>query len=599
MTILTSLAEFYERLAARGDAPPRGYSLERISFEMVISDDGDPIALNDLRDPSEARPRPREIAVPKPIGARASGIMPFFLWDKTAYSLGVIAENSLAGTRPGQGKRTQEEHAAFVALHEDALAEIADAGLAAFLSFLRKWRPEDFSARGFPLDALDQNIVFRLDGERRFLHDRPAAKQIWARLSMEKGEQGVCLVTGSRRPLARLHPSLRGVTGTQSSGAALVSFNLPAFDSYGKSQGANAPVSAAAASAYGLALSWLLNRGNGRAIRVGDATVVFWADAKETGEEAAAASENLLAALFGGASETEEDDPDKADAPRILSALEKIAAGRPLPEIDARLNPQTRVHILGLAPNNARLVVRFWHVDDFGPLTSRIARHWRDLRIEPAPWKAPPAAWALLYETALQRKAENIPPRLGGELMRAILTGQPYPRTLLAAVIKRVRADGEISGRRAAIAKAVLARLEREEDIPVALDRDNPNPAYRLGRLFALIESAQMVALPGLKATVKDRYFAAACATPARVFPLLHKNAMHHLANIRKGERAGLAHWMEREIGEIWSKLTDELPRSLRLEDQARFIAGYYHQRYSRKADDEAPNGALTEPTEG
>lgn len=584
MTILTALTEFYDRLAERGEGASQGHSVEKIGFELVISADGKPLALNDLRDPSEKRPRPRAIAVPKPGETRTSGIKPFFLWDKTAYSLGVIAE-SPEGIRPGQGKRTTEEHAAFVAFHRKELADVDDDGLAALLAFLNEWQPEDFTFLKFPVEALDQNIVFRLDGERRFLHERPAAVTVWARISVATGETGRCLVTGAISPLARLHPSLKGVAGAKSSGAALVSFNLPAFDSHGKSQGANAPVSEAATFAYGTALNWLLNRDHGRSLRVGDATVVFWADARESGEETAVASENLLVALFGGAANLRTDeDPDEASAAPILGVLEKIAAGRPLPEIDSRLDPQTRVHILGLSPNNARLSVRFWHVDDFGPLVARIAQHWRDLRIEPAPWKSAPAAWALLYETALQRKAKNIPPRLGGELMRAILTGQPYPRTLLAAVVQRIRADGEITGRRAAIAKAVISRIEKEEAVPVALDRENTNPAYRLGRLFALIESAQTAALPGLNTTVKDRYFGAACATPARIFPLLQKNTTHHLAKLRKGDKGGLAHWMEAEIGEIWSGLSDELPRALRMEEQGRFIVGYYHQRFTRKS---------------
>ncbi|PIE07760.1 MAG: type I-C CRISPR-associated protein Cas8c/Csd1 [Rhodobacterales bacterium] len=292
-----------------------------------------------------------------------------------------------------------------------------------------------------------------------------------------------------------------------------------------------------------------------------------------------------------------------AERNRLRAALQDVATGRPA---DPKLDPQTRVCMLGLAPNAARLSVRFWHVGEFGDFARNMLAFWEDLRIEGRPdrppWNGPPAAWSLLYETAIRvggkPKAETIPPLLGGELMRAVLTGQPLPRSLLSAVVGRIRADGEVNGRRAAICKAVINRALKSRDathfekemIPVSLDPDNTNPAYRLGRLFAVLESAQSAALPGLNATIKDRYFAAASATPARVFPLLIKNATHHLALLKKGGNGGLGHWLEKELGVIWSGLAPDLPRAFNLEDQGRFIAGYYHQRWTPKQDtDDTP----------
>ncbi len=217
---------------------------------------------------------------------------------------------------------------------------------------------------------------------------------------------------------------------------------------------------------------------------------------------------------------------DDAESNKLKAALEAVAKGRAAQAPE--LNPDTKVYFLGLAPNAARLSVRFWQSGTFGDFARHITRFWEDLALEPSPWKTTPAAWSLLYETALQHKAENIPPRLGGDLMRAVLTGAPYPRTLLSGVINRMRADGDINGRRAAICRAVINRNTNREEIPMSLDRDNPNPAYRLGRLFAVLERIQQAALPGLNATIKDRYFAAASATPARIFPQLTKNATHH-----------------------------------------------------------------------
>jgi len=246
--------------------------------------------------------------------------------------------------------------------------------------------------------------------------------------------------------------------------------------------------------------------------------------------------------------------------------------------------------------------VRFWLEDDFGIIAANLSAHLKDLSIEPNPFRAAPAAWALLYETAVHVPKEGLngrvtwkrskdaqpPPILAGDLMRAILTGSGYPRTLLSRIVQRVRAErGRVTGARAAICKAIINRAARlsqqKEDMPVALDRENANPAYRLGRLFALLERTQKLALPDLNATIRDRYFAGASAAPARVFPLLVKNGMHHASAAQKVEaKRSLAFWLENEMGEVWSGLEPELPRALRLEDQGRFQIGYFHQRFAK-----------------
>ena len=233
--------------------------------------------------------------------------------------------------------------------------------------------------------------------------------------------------------------------------------------------------------------------------------------------------------------------------------------------------------------------MRFWHEDSIGEIVRRAVEHWHDLHIEPSPWSAPPAVWRILYETAAQRKAENIPPILGGALMRAILSGGRYPHTLLAAVVARMRADKKVTGPRVAICKACLARDHRlgfeKEDIPVSLNTEESSPAYRLGRLFAVYEGVQHAAMGNVNATIKDRYFGAASATPASVFPLLERSSVNHLASLRKGDKGGLAHWFEREIDAILDGMDSAFPRSLRLQEQGRFAIGYHHQRASKKTD--------------
>ncbi|MFV2093626.1 MAG: type I-C CRISPR-associated protein Cas8c/Csd1, partial [Hyphomicrobiales bacterium] len=374
---------------------------------------------------------------------------------------------------------------------------------------------------------------------------------------------------------------------------SLVSFNIDAFGSFGKAQGDNAPVSKQAAFAYGAALNWLLSRGSGRNFRVGDTTTVFWAEETGTGEVVADAAETMMSLNFSSL-----QDADAAAQSDIAEKLDKMAKGRPLAEIDPRLDAGTRMCVLGLSPNNARLAVRFWFVETFGKLAENFASHYRDLAIEPNTFKQPPQVWSLLYETAAQRKEKNIPPRLGGEIMRAVLTGARYPHTLLTAIIGRIRADKTVNGPRAAMCKAVINRDLRlsttgkskaeNKEIPVALDETNVNTAYLLGRLFSLYEEAE-AGVAKRNATIRDRYFGAASATPARVYPILMRGYGHNISKLGKGERAGQAVNIEKAVTGVIGHLTDVLPRTLALEDQGRFVVGYYHQqqqRFTKKTTD-------------
>ncbi|MDR3440656.1 type I-C CRISPR-associated protein Cas8c/Csd1, partial [Telmatospirillum sp.] len=308
---------------------------------------------------------------------------------------------------------------------------------------------------------------------------------------------------------------------------------------------------------------------------IGDATVVFWADAGNA--EAAEAAEGLFAII--------NDPPDDAEeARKIAEVLDAIARGRAVSDLRPAITPGTKFHVLGLSPNAARLSVRFWLTDDFEVFARNLAAHFDDLRMEPRPfgWSGAPGVNRLLAQTtALQGKFENIPALLAGEVMRSVLTGARYPQSLLAAVIMRLRAgDDPLTGWHSAVIRAVLTRDHRKgfqkEDVPVSLAPDEPNKAYQLGRLFAVLETAQRMALGKINATIRDRYFGAASATPARVFPLLLRGVQNHLARLRKD---GKGAWLEREIEDILGNLTLDLPRSLPLAEQGRFAVGYYHQR--------------------
>ncbi len=573
MTILQALNSYYDRMAARGEAEPAGYSREKISYVILLKPDGTVADVQDIRDTTGKKPAPIMMNVPA-AKKRASGIAPNKLWDKTAYVLGVTA---------GEDKRTAREHETFKTAHAALLADAQDAGLLALRRFLESWTPAQFEENPkFPDEMKDANIVFRMDGVQEYIHDRPVARALVTATPDGEGDN-LCLVTGTRGTAARLHPSIKGVWGAQSSGASLVSFNLKASESYGKEQGENAPVSEGATARYGAALNRMLDKGSRNRIQVGDTTTVFWADASGASAEAADAADEFAALFFEPPNNKE---ADKKEATNLRTQLEAVAQGRPASELNAKLNPGTRFYILGLAPNAARLSVRFWYDGTFGDLERRIREHWQDMAISPPPRVWPPSAWHLLIETAAQHKSENIPPLLGGELMRAILNGTRYPRSLMSAILIRIRAEqGEVSPMRAAILRGILARDFRfgfeQKEVPVALDEQDTNPAYRLGRWFAELEAIQQHALPGLNATIRDRFYGSASSAPARTFPVLIRNAMNHLAGLRKEGKAG-GH--EKRLEAIIAGVANGLPRSLRIEDQARFAIGYYHQRAERFA---------------
>lgn len=582
--ILTALNSYYDRLVEQGadDVPPYGFSQEKISYALVLSKEGDLLDVISLLDTSGKKPRPSTRLVPQP-PKRSVNIDPCFMWDKTGYVLGLTASDADKNIR-----RAYKTFEAFKTYHRDWLERVEDDGLRALLLFLEKWDPEDTEAVALiPEEALDSNVVFRLDGDQGFLHQRPAAQQIRReQLKVSDGMVAMCLVTGEEAPPTTLHPIIKGVNGAQSSGASLVSFNLDAFTSYGKKQGQNAPVSDKAAFGYGTVLNYLLRRdeSNKHRLQIGDSTVVFWAEA--TSNSVAEAAEGLFGILLQPPA-----PDDKQENNRLHSVLSSVVKGRPLQEIDPELQPSTRIYVLGLAPNASRLSIRFWQVDSLAVFAKRVAEHYQDLLLEPQPWKSQPAIWRLLLETVPHRensrpKLDDVAPQLAGEMTRAVLNGSRYPRSLLSNLIMRIRADGDISPLRVALCKAVLVRDARlsnhqnhDKEIPVSLDTANMDPGYLLGRLFASLESVQRAALGGrVNATIRDRYFGAASATPASVFPVLLRNAQNHLSKVKKN-KPGLAVNLEKQLDEIVDKLEAQLPKSLRMESQGRFAIGYYHQR--------------------
>ena len=585
--ILQSLNRYYERLSSKNQAPPYGYSSEKISYAVVLSAKGQAVDVMPLLEMLNNRPHPTLRQVPRPPSDRRGGkIVPNFLWDNTKYALGSTYDRQSTGP-----VRTSRHYEAFKTFHQNMLEGVEDEGIQAFLAFLTQWDPDAYSKLTSAAEMLDKNIVFRLDGEQGFLHERFAAKHAWLqRLSKSAGNtRGMCLVTGAHAPIARLHPAIKGVRDAQPSGANIVSFNQDAFASLGKSQGENAPISEAAAFAYTTALNTLLARGSRQKVQIGDTATVFWAEAAENPMEAQE-SESLIASLLN----PQLAPSDEEETARLADSLQQITEGRPLADVAPQIKADTRFYILGLAPNAARLSVRFWQETSVGGIFEQIANHWRDMRLKPAAWRVPPSAGYLLRQTTIRRNRKNpqyeedkkVSPVLIGTLMRSILTGAQYPRIFLAAVITRFRVGGDVSALRVAVVKACVRRAERlenpdKEDTLMSLDPSSLHVAYNLGRLFAAYAYAEK-SHSNPNATIRDKYMGTASANPRRVFPTLMRGYEHNRAALLKkgGTKASSGVRADKAVGEILGNLpgSGKLPATLSLEDQGRFFIGYYHQ---------------------
>jgi CRISPR-associated protein Csd1 len=561
--ILQALNEYYERKAQDPESgiAPEGFETKEIPFIVVIDREGEFVAIEDTREGPEKKKRAKGFLVPQ--GAKkAAGIKANLLWDSPEYALGFSARG-----RDDVGARAR-------AFLDRICSELPDREknwrTNALLRFLERAPHEAISSSEsdaplwHEMNESNANVTFRIDGD-----DYPTLCAAFFQHLTDRGgsigAEGLCLVSGKHANVARLHVAIKGVRNAQSSGASLVSFNLAAFCSYGKTQNFNSPISESAAFGYTTALNTLLSRDSRNKIQVGDATTVFWS-AKPT------SFEGEFAAFF---SLPPKDDPDR-DVNAVRALYGAAQSGATPQEAD------TRFYVLGLAPNAARVAVRFWQQGTVAELSHRIKQHFDDLEVVRAPKdEGRFALFWLLCELGSEGKVDNVPPNLAGNLVRAVLSGGPYPAMLLQQVVRRVRAEQEVTRLKAAMLKATLNRFQRvypssEKEITVALDETNDNTGYRLGRLFAVLEKIQEDAQKGINATIRDRYYGAASASPVTVFPQLLKLKNHHLAKL-DNPAFKTAH--EKRLAEIIGGLPPDMPAHLRMEDQARFAIGYYHQR--------------------
>ena len=586
--ILQELVAYYDRKSRDPDPahrlPSVGLEDKDIPFIVELAADGRVVQLIDTRELQGKKLRAKSFLVP--LGEKkTSGVKANLLWDSAAYVLG------LNTGRKGGAELTPQ--AAFRA-RIDRLPPPArtDAGVEAVLAALDRadWSLLEAHPAWADIVATKPVMSFRLVGDIDLVCQRPAVIAAALAPVVSEGQStGVCLIDGTQGPIARLHASIKNVWGAQSSGANIVSFNARAFESYGKTErkGENAPVGERAAFAYTTALNHLLDKDSRNRVQVGDASTVFWADKASAFDGAI-----TLADFFG----EKKDDPNSG-VRAVQSLYDALKTGQ-LPLAEQGVN----FFVLGLAPNAARISVRFWLRAPLAELAPRILRHFEDLRVVRQRDTDPlhPSLFRLLSGLALQGKLDNVPPRLAGEWMRAILEGLPYPATLLNAAVTRCKAEQQVTYLRAAVLKAWLNREHRvkhpnepaeTQHFKENLDMEQTDTPYRLGRLFAVLEHIQRNAMPSINATIVDRYYSAASTTPVTVFTTLLRLKNAHLKKLSDGRTA----YFEKLIGEVLEPLFD-FPRQLTLPEQGRFALGYYHQRqdFFRRKETPAPTTPTT-----
>lgn len=577
--ILQALASHYEDLQRQGKISNPGWGKAKVSFGLNLDHEGNLAGLLPLRVTRQEGKKtveiPRTLEVPQPV-KRAVGILPNFLCDNSTYIFGVDEK--------GKPERSVQCFQACREKHHELLDAVETNAAKAVLRFFDTWEPGRFSEYSFLEDSRKEllagaNIIFYVEG-RPVLEDE-AIRVSWQQYynQSDNGVNGICMVTGKKTSLARLHPTIKGVIGAQAMGTSLVSFNAPAFCSYGKEQGENASVGEYAAFAYSTALNALLSDRE-HTKSVGDTTVVYWV---EGGEEIY--QKVACAALFGADEEgiTEQD---------LSNIFNKLRRGEKIQIKDEWLDAEKHFYILGLAPNAARLAVRFFLEDSFGNMLKNVADHYKRLEIVKPQYDKYELlpVWKVLSETVNKNAKNKSPsPQMAADTLQAVLTGRPYPVSLLYGAMMRIRAEREVTRGRAAIIKAYYSR-NRNKDCPeevlekMELNEQCTNVPYTMGRLFSVLEHLQQTANPKINATIKDKYFNAAASTPANIFPVLINLAQKHLRKLDEGQKI----YFDKQIGALSVIIGETYPARMTLPEQGAFQLGYYYQtqkRYQKKED--------------
>lgn len=567
--IVQSLAHYYDAMLKRGAISAPGWGPASISYAICLDAAGNVERFISTTCETvigkKTVLKPQTMTLPAAV-KRSSGIAANFLWDTSSYILGV--------DQKGKPQRSIECFKAAAQLHHEVLDGVDSPAARAILMYFDKWKPENAQSADALQGIFDDvtkgaNITFRVDGE--YAYNDEEIRAAWQSRQSVGGDYArmQCLVTGREDAIPNIHSAIKGVKDAQSSGAALISFNAPAFCSYGHEQNANAPVGRYAAFAYTTALNSLLADKN-NVQHIGDMTVVCWA------EDADARYQRMGVSALGG-NAAAHGLTDNA----VRAVLKNMARGVPAEGLD----PSHKFCILGLAPNAARLSVRFFMHNTFGALMKNISDHYDRLEIIRPDWAKDSllTPWEMLRATVNLNSRDKVPsPVMAGSVMRAILDGGRYPASLLEGVMMRIRAERDITWQRAAILKAYYLKNEHtdcpKEVLTVGLNEASTNTAYTLGRLFSVYEAAQQDANPGINATIKDKYFNSASAMPASIFPILGNLYQKHLRKLGDGSRI----YYDKQVAALKSILGESYPQRMTLAQQGAFDLGYYHQTQKR-----------------
>ncbi len=576
--ILQALTRYYEDLLSRGEIDAPGWTPAKISYALCLDGEGQLTqvipTMEEVTKGKKTVLQPQVFPLPAAV-KRTVGIDSNFLWDNSSYLLGV--------DQKGKPERSRDCFAAAAQKHLAVLDGVDSPAARAILAFFDTWQPEHAAeypvlAGQFEEVTAGANLLFRVDG--CYPQKDAAIREAWQKYRESSDPDAVrmqCLVTGREDEITATHPAIKGVRDAQSSGAALVSFNALAFCSYGREQNYNAPVGKYAAFAYTAALNHLLADRNNVQL-IGDTTVVCWAEGADPAYQSFA-----MTACFGAETGLSDDD--------LRAALKRLADG--LPCDDLGIDPERPFYILGLAPNAARLSVRFFLRNSFGALMKHVNDHYERMEIVRPAYKkfSYLPLWAMLQETVNLNSRDKSPsPAMAGAAARAVFSGGRYPASLLEAVMLRIRAERNITWGRAAIIKAYYLKNPHkdcpEEVLTMSLNEASTNPAYTLGRLFSIYEAVQQAANPGINATIKDKYFNSAAAMPSSIFPVLNNLYQKHLRKLEQGQRV----YYDKQVSALKGVLGTEFPARMTLAQQGSFDLGYYHQtqkRYTKKGENE------------
>lgn len=564
--ILQALVKYYEDLEKQGKLPRQGWCQAKVSYGINLSTDGNIKNIIWLKDEIQAGKKQiwtsKTMSVPAML-TRSSGIAANFLCDNSKYLLGI--------DKSGTGKRIVECFEAAKKKHLKLLGNASGEMAQAICAFFRNWDPEEVKKNIVVLENWEEitdggNLIFCMN--EGYAQDDDEIQKIWdaENEQTETDAEGICLVTGERTEISRIHRNIKGVPGAQSSGAALVSFNAPSFESYGKEQSYNAPVGKYAEFAYTSALNYLLAQRK-YTFPLGDSMIVYWA------EEAKLEYQDVLLALL---------NPVKDNQNEVHAFFEKLRKDEQIMINDMELNPSQKFYILCLAPNAARLSVRFFYQSSFGNITKNLACHYERMQMIKPKWEEREYLGIedMLKETVNMNSRDKKPiSNMAAMVFSAILQNSRYPASLYTDALIRIRAEqGCVTWGRASIVKAFLMKNHKntEGEICMGLNEESNDVAYVLGRLFSVLESIQTDANPGIKSTIRDRYFNSACATPASVFPVLFKLKNSHIKKLEREKESAKVYY-EKLLTQIVGKL-EMYPKRLSLEEQGRFILGYYHQ---------------------